>query len=286
MSIPLPLRRGSDAISPTAHYTGHVWGRNGLSHPQLATIEGRVLYDALAPAMIASRALGGPTIEGGLLARHRVIDELLANAIDDGRVAQVIEVACGMSPRGWRFVERYGEAITYVEADLPDMAERKRRALAEIGSLGDRHRVVDLDALLDHGQESLAAVASDLDPGAGLAIVTEGLLTYFGEDDVLGMWRRFARVLSGFAAGLYLSDLRVREENDGVTDRILQLVLSSFVQRSVHAHFGSVADAVDVLLDSGFAEARLHRAGDRAAALDAGRDPAAARIHVVEATTT
>src|SRR5690242_16929077 len=28
-----PLSRGSAAISPTAHYTGHVWGRNGLSHP-------------------------------------------------------------------------------------------------------------------------------------------------------------------------------------------------------------------------------------------------------------
>ena len=156
---------------------------------------------------------------------------------------------------------------------------------AEIGSLGDNHRVVELDALLDHGAQSLAAVASELDPELGLAIVTEGLLTYFGEDDVLGMWRRFARVLTGFRAGVYLSDLRVREENSGVTDRILQLVLSSFVQRSVHSHFDSELDAVEALLESGFAEARLHRAGDRAAALDAARDPAAARIHVVDAVT-
>jgi hypothetical protein len=34
------LRRGPDAVSPTAHYTGHVWVRNGLSHPELATWEG------------------------------------------------------------------------------------------------------------------------------------------------------------------------------------------------------------------------------------------------------
>ncbi len=32
----------SDAISPTAHYTGYVWARNGLSHPELETLEGRV----------------------------------------------------------------------------------------------------------------------------------------------------------------------------------------------------------------------------------------------------
>jgi hypothetical protein len=57
------LRLGSDAVSPTAHYTGHVWVRNGLSHPELATWEGRAMFNALEPAMVASRALGGPTLE-------------------------------------------------------------------------------------------------------------------------------------------------------------------------------------------------------------------------------
>ena len=32
-----------DAISPTAHYTGQVWLRRGLSHPELATWEGAAL---------------------------------------------------------------------------------------------------------------------------------------------------------------------------------------------------------------------------------------------------
>jgi hypothetical protein len=38
---------GADAISPTAHYTSHVWVRNGLSHPELDTWEGRVLFGTL-----------------------------------------------------------------------------------------------------------------------------------------------------------------------------------------------------------------------------------------------
>src|SRR3954447_5685524 len=59
LPIPFPLRRGSEAISPTAHYTGHVWVRNGLSHPRLATLEGRLFFDALTPGMTVSRALGG-----------------------------------------------------------------------------------------------------------------------------------------------------------------------------------------------------------------------------------
>ena len=44
-----------DRIGPTAHYTGYVWARNGLSHPELATTEGRILFDSLQPAMLASR---------------------------------------------------------------------------------------------------------------------------------------------------------------------------------------------------------------------------------------
>jgi O-methyltransferase involved in polyketide biosynthesis len=278
------LRRRPDAISPTAHYTGHVWVRNGLSHPALATREGRLMFDALAPAMLASRAAGGPTLEGLLLARHRIIDDLLAGAIDDGRVSQVIEIACGMSPRGWRFASRYGERLTYVEADLPAMAARKRRALERIGPAGERHRVVELDALRDDGPRSLAALASTLDRERGLAIVTEGLLSYFPQDDVRAMWRRFARELERFSAGVYLAELHV-DFGGALAERAVRAALSAFVQRPVLAHFGDAATAVDALRAAGFDEARLHRANRHPAAADARRDPAAARVHIVDAAT-
>ena len=262
-----------------------MWARNGLSDSELATFEGRLLFDALAPAMAVSRALGGPTLEGLLLARHRIIDDLLARAIDDGRVAQVLEIASGMSPRGRRFAERYGDDLTYVEADLPAMAARKRRALERIGPPRDSHRVVEIDALRDAGPRSVAAVTSALDPGRGLAIVTEGLLTYFDEHDVLGMWRRFARELRRFSSGLYLADIRLGESGQAAVERAFAAVLSAFVQRPVHTHFGDPAAAVDALLSAGFAQAQLHRADRHPAAGDAARDPAAARIHIVEAST-
>lgn len=87
----------------------------------------------------------------------------------------MIEVACGLSPRGWRFAKRYGDRLHYVEADLPEMAARKRAALERIGSLGDYHRVREVDALRDDdGPGSLAAIAAELDHRRGLAIITEG----------------------------------------------------------------------------------------------------------------
>lgn len=283
--IRVPLRRGSDAISPTAHYTGHVWGRNGLSHQELATSEGRVLFELLAPAMAVSRALGGPTLEGLLLARHRIIDELLACAIDDGRVQQVLEIGCGMSPRGWRFAERYGERLTYVEADLPAMAARKRAALERMGPPRESHRVAEIDALRDDGPQSVAGVASALDRGRGLAIIAEGLLPYFDEQNVLCMWRRIARELTRFSAGLYLADLALGGSGRSGVDRAFLAVLSAFVRGRVHTHFQGRAAAERALLEAGFAQARLYRADRHPAAGAAGRDPAAARGHIVEASS-
>jgi O-methyltransferase involved in polyketide biosynthesis len=260
-----------------------VWRRNDLSHEELGTVEGRLLFDALAPAMTMSRVLGGPTLEGMLLARHRIIDDLLASAIDEGHISQVVEIACGMSPRGWRFARRYGDRVTYVEADLPEMAERKRGALEQIGSLGDHHRVTEVDALRDSGPQSLAAVASTLDRRRGLAIVTEGLFTYFADEDVRAMWARFARELARFASSLYLADVRLGGVDSSPLERVFQVALSSFVQRSVHRHFEGEADAEEALRAAGFEHVSLHRADSHPAAGDAARDPAAARIHIIEA---
>jgi len=253
----------SEAISPTAHYTGYVWARNGLSHPELATLEGRLLFESVRPVFILSGALGGASLEAYLLARHAAIDALLERAIDDGRISQVIEVACGLSPRGWRFSQRHGERLTYVEADLPEMADRKRRALARMGALNDRHRVAAVDALQDDGPLSLASIAGELDHEQGLAIVTEGLLGYLGGEAVDGMWKRFVAVLSAFADGSYISDFHVREIRSPQV-RAFGYALSAFVRGRVHIHFEDAAEAQAALMRADFTTAETHRASDLA----------------------
>lgn len=274
---------GSGAVSPTAHYTGETWVRNGLSHPQLATWQGRLLHRTLALPLAASRTVGGPTLEALLLARHRIIDSLLEDLIEGG-VGQVVEVACGMSPRGWRFSRRYGDRLTYVEADLPAMAQRKREALARMGSLGDRHRVADLDVLREGGPGSLEALVETLDPAAGLAIVTEGLLTYLDDDTVDALWARFAQLLAGFDKGVYLSDLRFARPDRGIPERAFDVILGAFVRGRVHAYRGDEATAEATLLGAGFGKARLHRGDEHPAAAEVHGDPGAAVVCVIEAT--
>jgi O-methyltransferase involved in polyketide biosynthesis len=269
------------AISPTAHYTGYVWARNGLSHEALATQEGRLLYESLRPVMTVSGLLGRGTLEAYLLARHTAIDALLERAIEQHGVTQVVEVASGLSPRGWRFTQRYGSRITYIETDLPEMVERKQRALERMGA---HHRVMALDALEEDG---LAALADELDRGTGLAIVTEGLLGYLPTDAVNGLWRRFAAVLSGFAGGSggggrYISDLHLA----GVQTRevrAFRVLLSLFVRGRVYLHFQDAEEAVQALGAAGFGHAELHRAVDVGRA---NRDPGARLSNIIEASTT
>jgi O-methyltransferase involved in polyketide biosynthesis len=271
-----------ETISPTAHYTGHVWLAHGLSHDAFATRTGRLMYLALrGPNLLAHRA-GLPSLEGMLLARHRLIDLRLAQAIDAGEIQQVVEIAAGLSPRGWRFARRYGDRITYLEADLPTMIARKRRILASFGRATEHHRTAEIDALADIGPTSIAAICASLDPARGTAILTEGLINYFEHDIILGMWRRFAAALRRFPRSLYLSDLMLHDDNRGPLSAGFALLLSAFVRGRVHLPFATAEQAEDALEHAGLVGVLLdpREAADQLAELE----PAgAARVRIIEA---
>ena len=254
----LPVLRTTDPISPTAHYTGYVWARNGLSHPELRTLEGRMLFESLRPVMTINSILGRGTLEQYLLARHQAIDRLLERAIESAGITQVIEIAAGLSARGWRFASRYPE-LTYIEADLPDMADRKRRSLARMDGHSQRHRIVELDAVKDSGPDSLPSVAGGLEPAQGLAVITEGLLGYLETEQVEGIWKRVARTLQRFSAGRYISDVHLSSLQT-LEVRAFRVVLSAFVRGRVHLHFRDPGEVVDALKTAGFAGAEVRPA--------------------------
>ena len=254
----LPVIGSSDPVSPTAHYTGYVWARNGLSHPALRTLEGRVLFESMRPVMTINSILGRGTLEQYLLARHRAIDRVLERAIETHGITQVVEIAAGLSARGWRVASRYPE-LTYIEADLPDMAARKRRSLARMNGTSPRHRIVNLDALKDSGPDSLPSVADALDPGTGLAVITDGLLGYLPTDEVNGIWERVARTLRRFTAGRYISDIHLSSLQT-VEVRAFRVMLSAFVRGRVYLHFSDPGEVVDALTAAGFARAEVRPA--------------------------
>lgn len=271
-------------ISPTAHYTGHVWQVSGLSTPALATTEGRIFYEALRLPNALLAALGGPTLPAMLVARHTAIDAVLGAAIEAGAVTQVLEIAAGYSPRGWRFTRRHGARLAYVEADLPHMAARKRRLLERVPA-AERPRVVAIDALASDGPHSLQEVARGFDRTAGLAIVTEGLTTYLDPAAASAMWRRFAALLGEFPRGLYVSDTRLaRVALDSVVTRVFLPLLGTFVRGDIHLHFETEADARRTFTDCGFASFALHRP-EAMPGLEPGTDPGVAQVQILDART-
>jgi O-methyltransferase involved in polyketide biosynthesis len=218
-------------------------------------------------------------LETYLLARHLAIDAVLERAIERHRIAQVVEIAAGLSPRGWRFANRYGDRLTYVEADLPAMAERKRRALRRIGSLSETHRVREVDVLSDDG---LGLLAAELDSTEGLVIITEGLLGYLPTAAVVQLWEGIAGTLSAFAAGRYISDLHLGSATSPLV-RVFRVGLGAFVRGRVYLHFDDAGDAEDRLRASGFATAAVRPAA-RLAELPV--ESRGSMAHILEASTT
>ena len=173
-----------------------------------------------------------------LLARHRLIDLRLANAIDAGEISQIVEVACGLSPRGWRFRSTYGDAITYVEADLPGMLENKQRIIAQLGGETAHHYTAEIDALADTGPTSIARVCADARSHA------RHRDHHRGSHQLLRSQRPCSRcggasahALATFPRSLYLSDLVLRGDNRGPIVTGFSWLLAAFVRGKTHLHF-------------------------------------------------
>jgi O-methyltransferase involved in polyketide biosynthesis len=155
-----------------------------------------------------------------------------------------------------------------------------------MGSLGDRHRVVDLDILREAGPGSLESLVGELDPKQGLAIITEGLLTYLDDATVEGLWERLAKELEPFSKGVYLADLRFARPDRGIPERAFDVVLSTFVRGQVHVYRGDETAAAATLRGAGFADVQLHPGDQHSAAGDARRDPGAEVLCIIEATAS
>jgi O-methyltransferase involved in polyketide biosynthesis len=272
----------SARISPTAHYTCQVWLQNGLSDPAFATREGATLHKLLRPLNAGSRALGGPTIDGMLLARHRLIDHLLETEIEAGVIGQVIEVAAGLSPRGWRMTRQYPE-LRYIEADLPGMIARKRAVLSRATPVGPLHETSEVDALADTGATSIGAIAARLDPNVGTAIITEGLINYFPGTAAIGMWRRFGAALAPFPYGIYFSDLSLAADGSGAFAHLFRAALGTFVRGGVYLDFADEAHARAELAASGFTDILLHSPSERRDVIGDVESAGARRVHIVDA---
>lgn len=250
----------SSGISFTAYYTGEVWRQHGLSSEVFNTPQGKTLYYLGQPFEKVARAVAGFSTQTTLLQRHHIIDYVVRKAIQEQGVTQVVEIACGLSPRGVRFCQEFPN-LHYIEADLPAMLAHKQRLLTEHGLLNARHRVVGINILEQNTSDALDVVFKrELDPQRKTLVITEGLINYFDYPTISLFWKNLAQVLKQFPAGAYVSDLYPNFAWHPMTKLINTFVygLSFATQSSVTLHFKSQQDIEQSFKQLGFAQTKVH----------------------------
>ena len=278
--------RDTSSISFTALYTGHVWAKDGISAPFFRTPGGAFLYGALAPFEFLGKQIVGGNIRTFLLQRHHLIDHRLHQLIEQG-TTQVVEIACGLSPRGHRFCQQYPE-LTYIETDLPDMAARKERLLTNNKVLSERHRVMPVNIFADADDTlSLEHVLNQLDTSKPVVVITEGLVNYFPLPVISTFWERLAGALRKFPQGTYLTDNYPLYEGMPFyrTLKVLGNLLGAVSRSQVGFHFGSDEQAVRHFKSVNFDHLLIHNPADYYTQLRIPKTRRSPMVRIMEAVT-
>lgn len=245
-------------ISFTAHYTGYIWFQEGISNAALASNKGRWLAKLVSPLERWAENIIGDSMRTTLRQRHGLIDRQLDLFLAEHPDAQVLEIATGLSPRGWRYRQKYPNLV-YVEADLPEMAAAKRQALSQIETPAPRIEAVDLFG------EGFQHLLDSFDTKKPLVIISEGLVNYFTKDMLNDLWTRLATGLKQFSIGVYLTDLYP----EPVTRRLAKLIWNSskilkVMSRSAFAfHFVSPTEVITAMKTAGFNQSVVFQPSDK-----------------------
>ena len=275
----------SSGISVTALYTGAVWHRYGLSDDALATDKGRWLYRLMTPFEAASKAAIGGNIRTFLLQRHQIIDHLIDQAIKENGITQVLEIACGMSPRGIRLRQKH-PLLHMVEADLPDMAARKALRLMAAGRLGDHHQVTPIDILADYGEYQLERVIDRVFENRGpVIIITEGLTSYFSLETITEFWRRLAAAMARRPGSIYLSESYYQPAQPLLNTSLKAFgsLLGAATRSQVSFHFQTDEQAREHFRSCGFSLTRIHDPRDWYGVLPIPESRREPMVRVIEA---
>lgn len=115
-----------------------------------------------------------------VVARTVFFDAVLTRLAGTGEVECVLNLAAGLDSRPYRL--DLPASLRWIEADLPDLLEYKAARLA-----GERPRCTLERMALDLGDPAARARVLDRTGDLGTLVLTEGLLVYLAERDVVAL---------------------------------------------------------------------------------------------------
>ena len=239
-------------ISFTAHYTGYIWYKMGISHPVFATYKGKFLAQLVHPLESWAEKHVGGSMRTTLKQRHTMIDEHLDQLITIHPNIQILEIASGLSPRGWNFRQKYPK-INYRELDLPHMAKIKNHALQQVDQNSPEVLSIDLFT------PKFAEVFALFNVNRPLVIVSEGLINYFSQDILAELLKVISAQSQSFTELHYLSDVYPEPVKNKLAHFIWSCSrLLKWLSRSAFSfHFAAPNEAKQFIQHSGFQQANI-----------------------------
>ena len=234
-------------ISFTAHYTGYIWYKMGISHSVLATSKGKFLAMIADPIESWAEKHVGGSMRTTLKDRHTMLDDALKRLIEQYPNLQVLEIAAGLSPRGWWFRQHYPD-IDYRELDLPDMAQTKQSALKQIEK--NSPDILSVDLFTENFRQAFAV----FDQNRPLVVISEGLINYFDKGLLQQLIQSIAQYGQDFQTLHYLTDLYP----EPVKNKLAKVIWSSskllkVMSRSAFSfHFIDPMQVQDFFQEAGF----------------------------------
>lgn len=239
-------------ISFTAHYTGYIWYTMGISHPVFATSKGKMLAKLVHPLESWAEKFVGGSMRTTLKQRHRMIDQHLTQLIEQHPDLQVLEIASGLSPRGWNFRKKFPD-IDYRELDLPDMAKVKTLALRQIDA--NSPEVLSVDLFTADFEQAFHV----FDPNRPLVVISEGLINYFNKDMLLQLLQAIYRYGQNFKELHYLTDIYPEPVKNKLANFIwASSKLLKWMSKSAFSfHFIDPQQAQDFFQQAGFEQVSI-----------------------------
>lgn len=239
-------------ISFTAHYTGYIWYKMGISHPVFATHKGKFLAQLVHPLESWAEKHVGGSMRTTLKQRHTMIDEHLDQLITIHPNIQILEIASGLSPRGWNFRQKYPK-INYRELDLPHMAKIKNHALQQVDQNSPEVLSIDLFT------PKFAEVFALFNVNRPLVIVSEGLINYFSQDILAELLKVISAQSQSFTELHYLSDVYPEPVKNKLAHFIWSCsrLLKWLSRSSFSFHFAAPNEAKQFIQHSGFQQANI-----------------------------
>ena len=239
-------------ISFTAHYTGYIWYQMGISHPLLATSKGKTLAMIAHPIESWGEKYVGGSMRTTLKERHTMLDDRLRQLIEQSPDLQVLEIAAGLSPRGWWFRQHY-PMVDYRELDLPDMAQTKQNALKQMDEKSPDVLSVDLFT------EDFQKAFDIFDRNRPLVVISEGLINYFTKELLQQLIQSIVDYGKDFKTLHYLTDLYP----EPVKNKLAKVIWNSskllkIMSRSAFSfHFVSPEEVRNFMQHAGFRQVQV-----------------------------